>query len=272
MPDLVDLRELKGLVGTINLTGSVTEEFSKCWSDMRSWNDRNGFVNLEYVTFPAQLVEQGRDNAIDHAKKCDYDFCLQVDADATFNETALAQILETAFHKLSQSDAVGGYCQLKSTPPIPTIDTGTGTWEVHYPNSGIMPVIRTGGHFLLIKKSAWRRFGPPWFRTRRTVPPAQAMAEVDNFARCHFDGKNELTESAFWATLMTEAIGASDSENGIGEDSGFCDALKAAGGEIFVDTSIVTGHVGRKVITDADLKEHMNKHEQKMRLTCGVME
>ena len=38
--------------------------------------------------------------------------------------------------------------------------------------------MRTGGHFILVKTGITARFGPPWFKTRRTMRAIDALTEV----------------------------------------------------------------------------------------------
>ena len=274
------LRSLRGLVATVVLTGAVDENFSQALSDLRSWCDRQGFHRIEWRKFPAQLVEAGRDMVLTHAlnPKGDgtepaYDWVLQIDADAfPIQEDALLRILHTAFIALPNSDVVGAYCQLKSPPYLPTIDTGTGTWEPIFPGEGALPVIRTGGHFILIKPPILKRFGPPWFRTRQPHAPLKAMAEVDNFARIKLDGRNPMSASDEWGKLLELAKTETSSGASVGEDSGFCDQVRAAGGSIYVDTNLVIGHVAKKVISPVDLRDSMKESKMKARLAVGVYE
>src|SRR3990167_598731 len=147
-----DLKALRGIVASVCTTGLVESEFLTHLGEMRSWCDRNGFHNVEWRIFDAKLVEAGRDEVCTHALSEKYDWMLQIDADATeFNPDLLLQLLNTAYNLAPDSDAVGAYCQLKGGMFLPTIDTGSGTWEPHFPQSGIMPVIRTGGHCLMVK-------------------------------------------------------------------------------------------------------------------------
>jgi len=258
-------------VATVNLTGLVEAATSECLLRMALWNAAHGFTNVEYFTQPAQLVEAGRDAVCAHALKHDYDWLLMIDGDATFPEDALARILYTAYVRVPDSDAVGAYAQLKGSY-VPTIDTGTGTWEPWFPGEGPVRCIRTGGHFLLVKTGALRRFGPPWFRTRRTLRPIDALREVDNYARIKLGGENPLAKVHTWRILLQAAKQESGAEPSIvGEDSGFCDQLLAAGGKLYVDTDLVTGHIERRVITPADLKSRLEDRERKLRLACGIL-
>jgi hypothetical protein len=239
--------------------------------ELRVFNERNGFQCIEYKRLPATLVESGRDAAIAHALQYNYDAVLQIDADMSpFQPNAMAHLLEQLFVNVPAADAIGAYCNLKAPPFLPTIDTGTGTWENHYPGGGVTEVIRTGGAFLMAKTSAFRKFGPPWFRTKISNKPLDALVNVDNFARCKLSGKNPFYDSADWLSLMMTAREAGPGESGIGEDSGFCDRLRAAGGHIFVDTDIVVGHVGKEVIDWRKHKEAMDKREEVARQAVGV--
>lgn len=265
-----DLKKLRGLVASVVLTGSVLEEFSQCLMDMRAWCVEQGFINVEWQHFSAQLVETGRDQVVAHAKKNNYDFALMIDADAVFKPELLAQMLQSAFVSVPDSDALGAYAQLKHHPYLPVIDTGTGTWEPHFPGEGILQCIRTGGHCIMVKKSAWQKFGPPWFRTRDTLRPADAMRELDNYARVNNDGKNPFAGET-WTKLLDKA----SLENGgvissVGEDSGFCDALLAAGGRLYVDTNIVTGHITKKTIMPSDLRDSIREKSRLLAASVGV--
>ena len=269
----IELNQLPGVVATVCLSGTVTPEYSVALSNLRSWNDRNQFWKVEYTIQHAVLVESGRDAVCKHALDNKYEWILQIDADASsFPDDALFRVLKTAFIDVPQIDVLGGYCQAKGWPYLPTIDTGSGKWEEHYPNEGILPVIRTGAHFLLIKTSALQKFGPPWFRTRISQRPSQAFAEVDNFARCHLDGRNPLTEHPEWITILNQARLVSHTQpSAIGEDSAFCDALRAVGGLICVDTSLVVGHVMTKTIMPDDFVKAVEESHKKRDLMLGVM-
>lgn len=274
MSEKVDLKSLKGLIATVVTTGNVESMFAQCREDMRSFHDRNGFHNIEYRQFDAKLVEAGRDAAVEHfLSQKDYAWIVQVDADATFSPDSVVRILETAFNLVPSSDMVGAYCQLKGGANLPTIDTGSGKWEVHYPGEGVIPVIRTGAHFILCKRSAFEKMGaPPWFRTRVAPRAIDVLAELDGIARQNFDGQNPFWKGEWDELLEKASKNAKDGPSGVGEDSGFADRLKACGGQIWVDTNITTGHVSKKVIVPQDLIDAINRHERQYRLACGVMD
>ena len=274
MSTTIDLRELPGLVATVVTSGHVEDSFSQCLSNMRSWCDRNDFHRVEWKMFKNPFVEAGRDEVIRHALSESYAWCLQIDADAApFAPDALKALLETAFITHPTADVVGAYAQLKHPPYLPTIDTGTGTWEVHFPNEGVLPVIRTGAHFLLVKPEVCRRFGPPWFRTRNTMRPVDAIRELDNYARIKLDGANPFAEDEAWERLVHEAKGeAGGVTSGVGEDSGFCDSVKAVGGTILVNTDVWVGHVAKRVITPDLLDDEMKKTETLKKAAVGIYE
>lgn len=275
------LKSLRGCIASVCTTGLVENQFAQCLSNARSLHDRQGFHAIEYKPIDARLVEAGRDEAVKHMLHEKYAWLIQVDADATFEPDAFIRLLYTAYIQLPQSDMVGAYSQLKGHPFLPTIDTGTGRWEEHYPGEGVIPVIRTGGHFMLCKRSALEKVGlkGPWFRTRLVPPAVQSFAEVDGVARQHFSGRNPLTEHEAWNDLIqktrpqleagtAQPKGLDDS--GVGEDSAWCDLLKSRGGQIFVDTNIVTGHLTRELIGPGKLKKAMTDRDKRLMLAVGV--
>jgi hypothetical protein len=71
--------------------------------------------------------------------------------------------------------------------------------------------------------------------------------------------------------MVNEAAkGETPEMQNVGEDSGFCDRLMAAGGRIYVDTDLVVGHVTKKIITPDDLKKHMDARAKRIRQVCGL--
>lgn len=271
----LDIRELTGYICTVNLTGQVESAYADSILLAMQHCEREGFKKLEWGTQNAMLVESGRDEAVHHALRNNYDYIVQIDGDAApLPVDVVPRLVYDAFIAKPESDMVGAYSQLKAPPYLPTIDTGTGTWETHFPGQGIVEVIRTGGHCFVLKTGVpgvgARRFGPPWFRTRQAMSPVRAMADVDNFARIKLDGRNPFSDTLEWGTLLAAARGNSPMPTDVGEDSGFCDAMRAAGGRIFVDTDLVTGHITRKVIQWSDLKEAMDKRQRSVRLACGI--
>lgn len=274
MPDRPDITQLPGLVATCITGHTECPEFGEAHENMRSFNDRNGIHKVEYKRFYAALVEEGRDNAVRHMLNADkgaYQWLLQIDADAApFPIDALARLLEIAFVVMPHVHAVGGYCQLKGPPYLPTIDTGSGTWEEHYPGEGIIPVIRTGCHFFLAKRSAFKWTGPPWFRTRIAPAPMRAMMEVDGYARQKLGGENPFTTHREWDTLMHMAARETRREHHVGEDSSFFDKLRASGGVVVVDTDLVVGHVGRKIVMPSDFISAMRERQRAQAACLGV--
>lgn len=275
------LRSLPGVIATVVTTGSVKPQFAEALSDMRSWCDRNGFHATEWRQFYALFVEAGRDAVAQHMMKNGYAWMLQIDADAApFPPTALARFLRIAFLEKPETDVLGAYCQQKGYPYLPTIDTGTGKWEEHYPNSGLFEVIRTGCHFFLTKRRAIEKMGsPPWFRSRRPPSDLQILTEFDSLARRTLDGENPFTQITEYGRILRAAHEAEEGAqlrggfpDLVGEDSGFCDRLRAFGGRIFVDTDTVVGHVATKIIGPSDLKEAMAEKRRKLSRTVGVDE
>ena len=269
----MDLNSLRGLIATVVLGGDVKDRFAHSLSNMRDFNSRQGYTAIEYKSFHAVLVEAGRDAVVQHAISNKYDWILQIDADAgPFAEDALIKMLKTIYHNLPIIDVLGVYAQLKGSINPPTIDTGTGTWEEHYPGEGILKVIRTGCHFFITKVHVFELWGPPWFRTRLPPHPARAMMETDNFIRRTLDGKNPFSESTEWYTLLKEArLLPGEDSAAVGEDSSFFDRLAALSCYVAVDTDLVVGHISEKVIGPQDYIDAIALRDKNMRMVMGVL-
>lgn len=265
--------------GLICLTthGSVLAETARCIWEARSFSEANGVKNLAWTTAPASLVDRARNDACRQMlRDPNRGFVLFIDGDATFPPDAVLRILQTAFGSHQWADVVGGYCNLKGDIALPTIDTGTGTWESHYPGSGVKEVIRTGGHFLLVKRHVCERMPEPWFAMRVPMKPIDAFAELDNFARCKMDGANPLRDAPAWGVLEGIAFGdvhgnANWQPLEVGEDSGFCDKVRHHGMRIAVDTAVVTGHLMLKEVNWTDHKKAMAARDLEQRYAVGLL-
>lgn len=265
-----------GLV-VITTHGIIQAPTAQCVWEMRSVSERQGVTNVRYQMIPGSLVDKARNDACRAMLGSDAQWVLFIDGDMTFGPDALIRTLQTAYGTHPWADVVGGYCNLRGDIAIPTIDTGTGTWESHFPGEGVVEVMRTGGAFLLVKRHVCERMPQPWFATRVPMRPIDAIAEFDNFARIKFDGTNPLRVTPEWAVLeeISRTEGSSDPQGWVpaevGEDSGFCDRVKAHGMRIVVNTDIVTGHLHQDVIDWKRHKKAMDEREREHRALCGIV-
>jgi hypothetical protein len=269
-------------VACITTYGTVTQQTVQCWSEMRSYSEKQGLHNVGWTMVPGTLVEKARNDAV-RTMLAAFDrtaqWILFVDGDMVFDANSLHRILLTAYGTHPWADVVGGYCSLKGELALPTIDTGTGTWESIYPGRGVVEVMRTGAAFLLCKRSVFDRVPEPWFRLRVPARPIDFMAEVDNWSRMKNHGKNVFRglPGKPWETL--EALASTDpsSQPGtfvpaeVGEDSGFCDRVKNAGMRIVVDTSIEIGHLDTVVVNWTTHKKAMDANRQQWLQAVGVV-
>jgi hypothetical protein len=274
MSDQVQIQP--GLV-VVTTHGIIQASTAQALLEARSFTEAQGVTNIRYEMVPGSLVEKARNDACRLMMQDNRHWVLFIDGDMTFQRDAIVKLLQTAFHTHPWADVVGGYCNLRGELAIPTIDTGTGTWESHFPNSGVLEVIRTGAAFLLVKRRVCEAMPQPWFGTRVPMRPIDALAEVDNFARIKFDGTNPLRESAAWEILERiardepSAIPEQWVPAEVGEDSGFCDRCKHYGLRIVVDTGVVTGHLNQQTIDWTTHKTAMKKRHQDHRAACGVL-
>jgi hypothetical protein len=246
--------------------------------EARSFCDRNGATNISWRMEPASLVERARNAAVRSARADNAQWLLFIDGDTTFTPDSVLHALRTAYADYPNADVVGGYVPLRGDIALPTIDSGTGTWESWFPDSGVVEVIRTGCAFLLIKRHVLDALSDPWFRVRVPSRPIDFLLELDNFARIKFDGRNPLRDAPDDAWTKLEKCARDDPSAApenfvpieVGEDSGFCDRVRAAGFRIFVNTDISCGHVDQRVLTGADHKKAVVERERMQRLLTGV--
>ncbi len=258
--------------------GHMTMQTVTSLMQMQQFNLTNALQNVAYEMIPGSLVAKARNDAVRKMLSLPQaQYICMIDGDMLFQPDTLIKLLQTAYLTHPAFDVVGGYCNLRGGVCLPTIDTGTGTWESHYPGSGIMEVMRTGGACLLIKRHVFEMLPQPWFALRVPKRPIDAMWEVDNFARIKFDGKNPFRgdPARFWEKLEQCAIQdpsvSQFAPAEVGEDSSFCDAVRAAGLRIAVNTDVVLGHVDTKVITWEDHKKAMDENDAQASLACGVI-
>jgi hypothetical protein len=258
--------------------GSITQQTAQCLLNARSFTEKQGLHNIQWTMIPGTLVEKARNEAVRQMLRAGHGWLLFIDGDCTFDEQAIIQILQSAYGEMPNADAMGAWCPLRGDLALPTIDTGTGTWESHYPGSGIMPVMRTGGAFLLVKRHVFEALKDPWFRMRVPARPIDFLGEVDNWLRIKFDGKNPFRDYGDYWTRAEKAATDDPSivvENfvpvEVGEDSGFADRAKLAGFNLFVNTNIACGHVDQKVLVWSDHKKAMEEAAKWQRLASGLL-
>lgn len=259
--------------------GMITQHTVQCLLKARSFTEKQGLHNIQWEMIPGSLVEKTRNEAARQMLRGGHGWILYIDGDCTFEENAILAILQSAYGEVPAADAMGAWCPLRGELALPTIDCGSGTWESHFPGSGIMPVMRTGGAFLLVKRHVFEAMKDPWFRMRVPARPMDFMAEVDNYSRIKFNGENPFrgTPEQTWERL--EKCAQEDPsivvENfvpvEVGEDSGFCDRAKLAGFQLFVNTNIACGHIDQVVLDWRKHKSAMDDAAKWQRLASGLL-
>lgn len=257
--------------------GLVTKETAHWLLEMRSQSERQGLNNIVWRMEPGTLIDKLRnDTARAMMADANAQWLLFVDADMQGPPEALVQLLYAAYGSHPHFDVLGGYANLRGEMAIPTIDTGTGTWESWYPGQGVVEVMRTGAAFLLIKRHVFDRIRQPWFATRVPLRPLDAIQEVDSFCRTIFDGRNpfQYLTGEPWEQ-MVQCAATHMSVQGpwvpaeVGEDSSFCDRVTAAGLRIGVCTDIVVNHIDHVARGPGDHRKWMVERERQDRLLSG---
>lgn len=264
--------------------GAVRAETVQALWDLRAYNDAQGIHNIHYTLVSGSLVDKARNEAAKEMLTANpkREYLMFIDADMAFAKEVMAQILFAAYSLTPWADAVGGYAQLRGEPYLPTIDTGTGTWESHDAGLGPIEVIRTGSACILIKRHVFERMEYPWYGVRPAPRPIDMLHEVDNYARCKFDGKNPLYGDT-WARLEKCAREDADAQRrnanaqlpfqrlgAVGEDSNFCDRMKALNLRIVVQTDAIFRHVDVKLIGPEDHMEISKKGARLAQLAVGL--
>lgn len=243
--------------------------------------------NLPAQLYPVSgnLVDKARNEAVmQMLGDRNAAWLLQIDADMQFQPDIVDKLLVTAYRDLPWADIVGAWCPLRGAPYLPTIDTGTGTWEATLPGQGPLEVIRTGGACILAKRHVFERMEAPWYGVRPAPRPIDMLAEFDNFCRIKFDGRNPFMTLPEWAALERCAAEEARNQraaapqgvgmqwyNTVGEDSNFTDKARALGFRIVVQTNAVCGHVDRKVIGPKDHRDAIRRLEEEQDLVCGIV-
>lgn len=271
--------EIPAGVVAVTTFGMVRQEMTGSLMELRSYSESVGLRQVSYQMVPGSLVEKARNDAVRGMLQA-FDrkagWLLFIDGDMVFAPQSLHQILSTAYQTVPFADVVGGYCTLRGEMALPTIDSGTGRWESHFPGRGPIEVIRTGAAFLLIKRHVFERMPEPWFRVRAQQRPLDALLEVDNMARCQLDGMNPFRTLPGdpWGKLEQWAINDPSATQWspieVGEDSGFCDKVRALGMRVFVDSNIEVRHVDTVIAGWDRHKEALRKQETMWLQAVGV--
>lgn len=257
--------------------GSIQSETAFSLMEMRSHTEAQGVRNINYVQQPGALVDKVRNDAARNLLKSPGQWLFFLDGDMVVEPDTLHRLLATAFHTHPHFDAVGCYTNLRGGLGLPTIDTGTGTWEPWFPGSGVVECMRTGAACLLIKRHVFERIPDPWFALRVPMRPMDALVETDNFCRTIFDGRNPFRGLPGNPWEQAEDAAARDPSTTqpwvpgeVGEDSSFCDRLTHAGLRLGVNTDIVVKHLTRITQDWTYLKEKLDQRDRERRWLSGM--
>jgi len=260
----------------ITTYGPVTAETMVSYGDMRVRAHSLGLNNVVWNVVHGHLVDKARNEAVQQMLADPQAKWLWfIDADMSFKPDLIDKMLSTAFSMCPWADIVGGWCPLRGEPYLPTIDTGTGTWEPIAPHDGPKEVIRTGAACVLVKRHVYEKMQPPWYGVRPAPRPLDMLYEFDNYCNIKFDGKNPFLKYSEWNKLLQCATDEGGQANGyttVGEDSSFCDRAKALGFRIVVQTDAVCNHIDRRTITPEDHLNAMKERRKRIRAAAGIME
>lgn len=273
--------ETKIPAGTIFVTsyGTLQIETAGSLVQMAIHATKLGLDNIGWEWVSGMLVDKTRNESATHLLKSKAEWLWFIDGDMLFQPNLIDHMLSAAFTDCAWADIIGGYCNLRGWPYLPTIDCGSGVWEAHDANIGPVEVIRTGGACLLVKRHVFEKMAYPWFGVRPASQPIENFAEVDNFLRTKFDGVNPFANDPKWKKAVAiagensrQTLGVHESQrvHSVGEDSNFCDKAKALGFRIVVQTNAVCQHIDKKIIGPTDHMEALGKARESERLLVGA--
>ena len=276
--------------------GTIQIETAASLVQMAIHATKMGLDNIGWEWVSGLLVDKTRNESAAELLKSKAEWLWFIDGDMQFQPNLIEHMLSTAFSESPWADIVGGYCNLRGFPYLPTIDCGSGAWEPHDANIGPVEVIRTGAACLLVKRHVFEKMAYPWFGVRPASQPIDNFAEVDNFLRMKYDGVNPFADDPKWKkAIMIAAENSKVTKTGIvnipgmpsqkiplldhdsqrmhsvGEDSNFCDKAKALGFRIVVQTNAVCHHIDKKVIGPIDHMEALQKLRDNERLLVGTV-
>jgi hypothetical protein len=266
--------------------GSVRPETTQSLLAMQARAHSLGLNNIDFRITIGTLVDKARNEAVKELLSSEprREYLWFLDGDMAVQPEIIGVMLKTAYDECKEFDIIGAYCQLRGEPYLPTIDTGTGTWEPQQASQGPLEVMRTGGACILIKRHVFEAMEYPWYGIRPAPRPIDMMAEVDNYARIKFDGRNP-----FWGKEWEQLLGCAQADvlagrrevpnaslitttNTVGEDSAFTDKAKALGFRIAVQTNAICGHVDKRILWPQDHVDAMKKVKASEEKACGILE
>ncbi|KKN17313.1 hypothetical protein LCGC14_0967020, partial [marine sediment metagenome] len=259
--------------------GQITVETTFSLINMAIHTTKLGLDNIVWEGVSGLLVDKTRNECGTDVLKAKAEWLWFIDGDMVFEPNLVEHMFNAAFNDCQWADIIGGYCNLRGWPYLPTIDCGSGQWEAHDANIGPVEVIRTGAACLLIKRHVLEKMAYPWFGVKPAAQPIDNLAEVDNFLRTKYDGVNPFADDPKWKKACAIAAenskptrGAHESQrlHAMGEDSNFCDKAKALGFRIVVQTNAVCRHVDKKIIGPKDHMEALEKARENERLLVGA--
>lgn len=265
--------EIKPGLIFVTTYGVIQMETAQTLVNLARHLERRGLQNVDIQFVSGTLVDKARNEAVQRLLASKAQWLWFIDADMAFDVSVVDLILQTAFRDCEWADIVGGYCNLRGEPYLPTIDRGTGTWETVDPGIGSIEVMRTGSACVLAKRHVYEKMREPWYGVRPVPRAIDVIYEMDNYANQHCDGTNPLRQYPEWKQLekcAVEETGSKPALSTVGEDSGFCDRAKGMGFRIVVQTNAIVSHIDKKVIGPGDFQKAMKDRREAEDAVCGI--
>lgn len=224
-PQMIEYRsgETPGTIGT--LAFCTRDRLSAGTFISMLMADRSSFLrpgeNLAVHIVQGHVLTAQRNECVQNMQG---DWILFIDDDMTFQPDAIRLLIER--QREHDLDMVSALCFQRISPHQPTLymretpSAGNYTFLEDWEPGEVIEVDATGLAFVLITRRILERIAGefPSFEERQRFNRAPSYFRWD--------------------------------ERGYGEDMAFCQDVRAAGGRIFVDTGIKTGHVSEMIVTE----------------------
>lgn len=235
-------------IGIPSYMGGTEPKCQTCIDELIMYEINRGNV----ITAPparafGSNIAVNRYNLVKHAIMMDAEWILFIDSDTVFPPNLLERLQSHG------KDMVTAIVHAKQPPHVPMIvhrpDERTWVNITKYPPDSLIKVDCCGGGCFMVRTEVFKKIKKPWF-----AMPAVGDMLVLNAAEKLRNHEGDPTEIV---NEIKEKLAISGLEGHVlGEDYYFCNKLTQAGIEIWADTSLELGHVGKYVFDVGDMAKY----------------
>lgn len=260
LTEVVHGKVVDTMIGLPSWQGGLDADTQICLDKLCHYNIINGEV-LQIKKCLGSVISENRNNIIKSAIKTGARYVLFIDTDMIFPPSAIQQLRSHGNRVMS------GLAFAKQIPFVPNMydRVEVGGWKpiVRWKerlrgDSPLLKVDCIGGAFMLIKVDCLKKIPPPWFAAP-SVKEHVMHEEVDKLFNSKV--KHEVIFDRLMALQRKfEHLGRETGEVAVlGEDYYFSEKCRRANIPIYVDTSLLLGHIGRYIYSYADFADQAER-------------